>query len=123
MGDLCWLLSQLTDEKGNILIEGIHKMVAELTEDEKQLYDKIDFDLVRRPVFSENLKLFYFKHAFKSDIGVEKLTSEDPKEILMRRWRYPSLSIHGFASIYGLEKPPTSLQELREHSTGKAPKP
>lgn len=84
MGDLCWLLSQLTDEKGNILIEGIHKMVAELTDDEKQLYDKIDFDL----------------HAFKSDIGVEKLTSEDPKEILMRRWRYPSLSIHGIEGAF-----------------------
>ena len=46
MNDLCWMLSQLTDTKGNIQIEGIHNSVAELTEEERQLYDKIDFDMV-----------------------------------------------------------------------------
>jgi hypothetical protein len=33
--------------------------------------------------------------SFMSDVGLEKLTSDDPKEILMRRWRQPTLSIHG----------------------------
>jgi Cys-Gly metallodipeptidase DUG1 len=46
MSDLCWLLSQLTDPKGRILIDGIDKMVAKLTKEEKELYDKIDFDMV-----------------------------------------------------------------------------
>jgi Cys-Gly metallodipeptidase DUG1 len=49
MNDLCWLLSQLSDTKGNILIDGIYEMVAPLTEEEKQLYDKISFDMVLSP--------------------------------------------------------------------------
>jgi nonspecific dipeptidase len=87
MIDLCWLLSQLTDNKGNILIAGLDKMVAELTEEESELYDKItSFDM----------------EAFKNDIGVGKLTSTNPKEILMRRWRLPSLSVHGIeGAFYG----------------------
>jgi Cys-Gly metallodipeptidase DUG1 len=46
MIDLCWVLSKLTDPKGKILIDGIENMVAKLTEEEKQLYEKIDFDMV-----------------------------------------------------------------------------
>uniref|UniRef100_A0A914HCM5 Peptidase M20 dimerisation domain-containing protein n=1 Tax=Globodera rostochiensis TaxID=31243 RepID=A0A914HCM5_GLORO len=84
MNDLCWLLSQLSDSKGTILVKGIDKMVAKLTEEERSLYAKIDFDL----------------EGLKTDIGVEKLTSDDPKEILMRRWRQPSLSIHGIEGAF-----------------------
>uniref|UniRef100_A0A183BVH7 M20_dimer domain-containing protein n=1 Tax=Globodera pallida TaxID=36090 RepID=A0A183BVH7_GLOPA len=84
MNDLCWLLSQLSDTKGTILVKGIDKMVAKLTEEERSLYAKIDFDL----------------EGLKKDIGVEKLTSDDPKEILMRRWRQPALSIHGIEGAF-----------------------
>ncbi|KAL3090193.1 hypothetical protein niasHS_006645 [Heterodera schachtii] len=84
MNDLCWLLSQLTDTKANILIKNIDKMVAKLTEEERNTYTKIDFDL----------------NGFKKDVGVEKLTSEDPKQILMRRWREPALSIHGIEGAF-----------------------
>uniref|UniRef100_A0A1I8BKJ6 M20_dimer domain-containing protein n=1 Tax=Meloidogyne hapla TaxID=6305 RepID=A0A1I8BKJ6_MELHA len=77
MIDLCWLLSQLTDNNGNILINGLDKMVAELTKEESE-------------------------EAFQKDIGVGKLTSTNPKEILMRRWRQPSLSVHGIeGAFYG----------------------
>jgi len=84
MNDLCWLLAQLSDTKGNILIKGIDKMVAKITDEERKLYAKIDFDL----------------NTFKTDNGIEKLTSEDPKEILMRRWRQPTLSIHGIEGAF-----------------------
>lgn len=61
MNDLCWLLSQLTDAKGNILINGLYDMVAEFSEEEKQLYDKIDFDLVfEHTVYYKIIILFSF---------------------------------------------------------------
>ena len=47
MTDLFNLMSKLTDAKGNILIPGISDLVAPLTEEEKKLYDNIDFDPVR----------------------------------------------------------------------------
>ena len=31
---------------------------------------------------------------YKKEIGVEKLLTDDPKELLMKRWRYPTLSVH-----------------------------
>ena len=46
MNDLVWLMAQLTDVKGNILINGINELVAPLTDDEKMLYNSIDFDMV-----------------------------------------------------------------------------
>lgn len=47
MSDLVWLMSQLTDVRGSILIPGIKEMVAPLTPEEEKLYDTIDFDVVR----------------------------------------------------------------------------
>lgn len=86
MNDLVWLLSALTDVKGNLLIAGIDQLVAKLTDTERALYEGIEFDMKE----------------YCSDIGVQSLTSECPKEILMRRWRYPSLSIHGIeGAFYG----------------------
>lgn len=35
----------LLDNKGNILIPGINDDVASVTDDEKKLYEKIEFDL------------------------------------------------------------------------------
>lgn len=48
MNDLVWILSRLTDLKGKILIDGINELVAPLTEEEKKLYEHIDFDPVNR---------------------------------------------------------------------------
>lgn len=31
---------------------------------------------------------------YKNSLGVSKLLTDDPKELLMKRWRYPTLSIH-----------------------------
>lgn len=83
MNDLVWILSRLIDLKGNIQIVGLNELVAPLTDEELKLYDNIDFDL----------------DSFRKDIDVEKLTVEDKKQVLMNRWRYPSLSIHGRSYI------------------------
>ena len=32
---------------------------------------------------------------YQQELGAHGLTTEDNKNTLMRRWRYPSLSIHG----------------------------
>lgn len=33
------------DKKGNILVPGMNEAVAQLTEEEKKLYEKIEFDM------------------------------------------------------------------------------
>lgn len=86
MADLCWILAQLTDVNGKILIDGISDSVAPLTDDEKELYKTIDFNT----------------NAYKNELGAEKLISECPQQLLMNRWRYPSLSVHGVeGAFYG----------------------
>lgn len=45
MTDLLYVLNQLVDIKGNILIPGINEGVEPLTEKEKKLYEKIQFDV------------------------------------------------------------------------------
>lgn len=46
MTDLIALLNTLVDSKGRILIPGIYDTVANLTEEERKLYDSIDFVMV-----------------------------------------------------------------------------
>ena len=43
MIDLCALFNELVDGKGKILIPGIYDSVAKLTDEEKKLYESIDF--------------------------------------------------------------------------------
>lgn len=44
MSDLIYLMSTLVDKDGKILITDIYNSVAPLTENEKKLYNTIDFD-------------------------------------------------------------------------------
>ncbi|CDW57643.1 cytosolic non specific dipeptidase, partial [Trichuris trichiura] len=46
MSDLIYLLDQLVDKNGKILIPGIYDQVAAFTDEEKQLYTNIDFNIV-----------------------------------------------------------------------------
>lgn len=46
MNDLVWVLSQLTDLHGKILVDGLNELVAPLTDEEQKLYEAIDFDPV-----------------------------------------------------------------------------
>lgn len=84
MVDLVKVLSSLVDSRGNILINGINEMVAPVTEKEECLYDKIDFSLEEMNAAS----------------GSETCLYDNKKDILMHRWRYPSLSIHGIEGAF-----------------------
>ena len=47
MVDLIALMGSLVDAKGRIQIPGVYDSVAPVTDEEKQLYNPIDFDKVR----------------------------------------------------------------------------
>lgn len=61
MTDLIWLLGQLVDVKGKILIPGVMDDVQAMTDAEKALYENVEFDLA----------------AFKRDAGVKGLIHPD----------------------------------------------
>ncbi|CAN8061684.1 unnamed protein product [Agarophyton chilense] len=87
MTDLIQLLSTVTKGGyGLIDIPGCRKEdCARLEEAEKELYQGISFD-------SED---------FKKEAGnVPALVGDTAPDVLMNRWRYPSLSIHGIEGAY-----------------------
>lgn len=47
MSDLIALLDTLVDVNGKILIPGVYDSVAPLDKEEEQLYEAIEFDMVR----------------------------------------------------------------------------
>nr|XP_014340893.1 PREDICTED: cytosolic non-specific dipeptidase isoform X2 [Latimeria chalumnae] len=84
MTDLIALMGSLVDKKGKILVPDIYKSVAQLTDEELGLYKEIDFDM----------------EEFSKDVGACKLLHQTKEEILMHRWRYPSLSLHGIEGAF-----------------------
>nr|CAI5834770.1 unnamed protein product [Callosobruchus analis] len=84
MTDLVHLFTQLLDKNGKILIPNLYKEVAPLTDTEKSLYPKIAFDV----------------EDYRKNIGSKKLLHSSKEDILMHRWRYPSLSIHGVEGAF-----------------------
>ncbi|CAD6998675.1 unnamed protein product [Ceratitis capitata] len=85
MPDLCYLLSSLVDKDTNILVPGINRDVAPLLHNENEIYHNIDYEV----------------DEYKKDIGAQKLPhNEDKTKLLMHRWRYPSLSIHGVEGAF-----------------------
>lgn len=85
MADLMWMMNQLVDKDGNILVEGLMDAVAPVTEEEKATYENIDFDV----------------EEYRENIGAPKLIhGEDKMKTLMARWRFPSLSLHGIEGAF-----------------------
>uniref|UniRef100_H2ZQD6 Peptidase M20 dimerisation domain-containing protein n=1 Tax=Ciona savignyi TaxID=51511 RepID=H2ZQD6_CIOSA len=84
MGDLIAVMSSLVDKKGKILIPGVCDAVLPVTKDELLTYDPIDFDL----------------EEYKKDVGVDGLLHPTKRDILMHRWRFPSLSLHGIEGAF-----------------------
>jgi len=86
MADLIWMMDQLVDDRGNILITGLMDSVAPLTADEKSKYVNIDFD----------------PEEYRKDLGTpgELTHGKDKVATLMARWRYPSLSLHGIQGAF-----------------------
>lgn len=88
MTDLIQIMSTLVDSSGKILIDGIMDDVVPVTEKEMQSYKQVEFDV----------------ESYKTDAGVASVTNtllHDTKEkILMHRWRYPTLSLHGIEGAF-----------------------
>ena len=57
MVDLMYLMNQLVEPTGKILVPGVYDSVKPLTDEEKKLYDAIDFNQVDSPFKS---RLFSF---------------------------------------------------------------
>ncbi|KAH7696171.1 Protein Y71H2AM.11 [Aphelenchoides avenae] len=100
LSDLVWILGQLASVDGQILIEGISDIVAPVTAEEHAVYESIDFSM----------------DDYKEEIGVKQLVTESKKELLMNRWRFPSLSVHG---IEGAFSGPGSKTVIPAKVTGK----
>ncbi|XP_067888619.1 cytosolic non-specific dipeptidase-like [Heterodontus francisci] len=100
MTDLIALLDSLVNSTGHILIPGINADVAPLTDEELHLYEAIEFNLE------------YFKHT----IGTTELLHKTKEDVLLHRWRFPSLSIHG---IEGAFSGPGSKTVIPAKVTGK----
>lgn len=85
MSDLIYLMNTLVDKETKILIPGIYKEVAPVTESENALYDKIEFDV----------------NEYRANVGTKRLPHKENKnQLLMSRWRNPSLSIHGIEGAF-----------------------
>jgi len=85
MSDLVYLLGTLVNKDGRIQITDLYKDVAPLRPNENEIYEKISFDVAE----------------YKKDLGASLLLhKEDKTQLLMHRWRYPSLSIHGIEGAF-----------------------
>ncbi|AMD22672.1 HHL098Wp [Eremothecium sinecaudum] len=84
MTDLIAVLNSLVDGKGKILIDGIDAMVPPVTDAERALYEKID----------------YSPEEMEASIGANISLYDNKVDLLMHRWRFPSLSIHGIEGAF-----------------------
>ncbi|KAF4524561.1 hypothetical protein B566_EDAN017446 [Ephemera danica] len=85
MADLIYLMNTLLDAHGKIQIPGIMDDVTPVTPEEEQIYKNIDFDV----------------SDYRADLGCKRLLhNEDKVQILMHRWRFPSLSLHGIQGAF-----------------------
>ncbi|XP_050295841.1 cytosolic non-specific dipeptidase-like [Anthonomus grandis grandis] len=85
MPDLIHILGTLVNKDNEIQITNIHNEVAPRSAEEDKIYEKIHFKV----------------DEYKGDIGTNRLLHNEVKErILMHRWRYPSLSIHGIEGAF-----------------------
>ncbi|KAL3927000.1 MAG: hypothetical protein SGBAC_013258, partial [Bacillariaceae sp.] len=88
MTDLVRLMATLVGTDGKILVDGVMDSVKPLTPEEEALYETIDFDL----------------DSYKDDTSTknvsDKLLYDNKKAVLMHRWRYPTLSIHGIEGAF-----------------------
>lgn len=132
MTDLVYLMASLKDTAGKILIDGIMDDVLPVTPEEQALYKDIDFDVesfkVRyklpisvTPFQSLRSSLQYYfvtayvccSHIFrclcdsKEEIRVgnygNTVIQNDKESILMARWRFPSLTLHGIQGAFSGE--------------------
>ncbi|KAI0357847.1 Zn-dependent exopeptidase [Trametes cingulata] len=87
MTDLSILMSKLVAPDGTILVDDVEALVPAATEDEKDLYRKLDFKM----------------KDLDDAVGASIALSDDPANVLMGRMRMPSLSIHGVQGAFSGE--------------------
>ncbi len=83
MTDLVRLMGSLVGSDGKILVDGVMDDVVAVTPEEEALYGPIEFDLEE------------YKDENKIRSVSNKLLHDNKKDLLMARWRYPTLSLHG----------------------------
>jgi cytosolic nonspecific dipeptidase len=89
MADLVHLMGSLTEPRtGKILIDGLMDDVRPVTPEEEALYDAIEFSLDE------------YKQECKIDTVSNQLRHANKSSLLMHRWRYPSLSLHGIEGAF-----------------------
>ncbi|KAF8695794.1 CNDP dipeptidase, partial [Rhizoctonia solani] len=117
MTDLFHLFSKLVTPQGKILIPGINDLVDELTPEERERYERMDYSIAD----------------INESVGASIAISDDKAEVLMGKMRYPSLSIHGIegafsaagaktvipAKISGEHAKPSSPRNKAHHAAGK----
>ena len=92
MSDLMQVLASLSDPAtGKVRVKGFYDQVRPVTEEEKELYADIDFDLGR-----------YTKRTGLCKLIPEEQTAVD---LLMQRWRFPNLSLTGIETVAGPNNP------------------
>eukprot|EP00928_Gymnodinium_smaydae_P012061 TRINITY_DN14395_c0_g6_i1.p1 TRINITY_DN14395_c0_g6~~TRINITY_DN14395_c0_g6_i1.p1 ORF type:complete len:577 (-),score=140.51 TRINITY_DN14395_c0_g6_i1:22-1701(-) len=88
MTDMVHVMAKLVDSQGKILVPGIMDDVAPVTEKERKSYEQVDFNL----------------EEFAKDAGVDKvhgkLLHPTKESVLMHRWRFPTLSLHGIEGAF-----------------------
>lgn len=84
MVDLVALLNDLVDGHGKILVPGVYDTVAPLTDEERKLYESIDFT----------------PEHYLEESGCFKLIHDHKIHTLLHKWRFPSLSIHGVQGAF-----------------------
>ncbi|TFY83237.1 hypothetical protein EWM64_g777 [Hericium alpestre] len=99
MTDLIALMSKLVDSSGKILIPGVDEMVQEASEEERQIYEKLDYSI----------------KDVEESAGGSIALSDDKATVLMGRMRSPSLSLHGIeGAFYGARQDRDPREGLRE---------
>ncbi|KII91485.1 hypothetical protein PLICRDRAFT_38246 [Plicaturopsis crispa FD-325 SS-3] len=84
MTDLVLLLSKLVAPDGSILIPGVDDMVHAASEEEKKIYDSLDYSIAD----------------IEESAGSKTALSDDKATVLMGRMRLPSLSLHGIEGAF-----------------------
>eukprot|EP01056_Protomagalhaensia_sp_Gyna25_P005340 Protomagalhaensia_sp_Gyna_25__5339@NODE_675_length_2861_cov_1823_365344_g526_i0_p1_GENE_NODE_675_length_2861_cov_1823_365344_g526_i0NODE_675_length_2861_cov_1823_365344_g526_i0_p1_ORF_typecomplete_len505_score88_50Peptidase_M20/PF01546_28/6_7e43M20_dimer/PF07687_14/1_4e20Peptidase_M28/PF04389_17/0_0059_NODE_675_length_2861_cov_1823_365344_g526_i013452661 len=85
MDDLIYLFSQLKDGDDNILIPGVMDDVMAITDEERALYEKLEFSIKDK----------------KDEIGTTRLRDEENRtKCVMNVWRLPSLTVHGIEGAF-----------------------
>jgi Cys-Gly metallodipeptidase DUG1 len=86
MTDLIALLGKLVASDGTILVPGVDDMVSVADNEERALYDRLDYSIAD----------------VEEAVGASIALSDDKTQVLMGRMRQPSLSIHGIeGAFYG----------------------